>query len=87
MQHDEDNKVDGIVLVTEAAKKFLNPKQEPDFHIYTDKGGDPTQTEKAWKTATYRNTRRKGTLAFSSKREKKFVDYREGLVKSQVSNR
>lgn len=28
MQHDEDNKVDGIVLVSEKAAKFLNPKQE-----------------------------------------------------------
>lgn len=28
MQHDDDNKVDGIALVTEKAAKFLNPKQE-----------------------------------------------------------
>jgi len=28
MQHDDDNKVDGIVLVSEKAAEFLNPKQE-----------------------------------------------------------
>lgn len=28
MQHDEDNKIDGIVLVSEKAAKILNPKQE-----------------------------------------------------------
>lgn len=31
MSHDDDNKVDGIVLVTEDAKEFLNPKQEVTY--------------------------------------------------------
>ena len=31
MSHDDDNKVDGIVLVTEDANEYLNPKQEVTY--------------------------------------------------------
>lgn len=67
---------------TEPRELYGPAVREPDFDIFMDKGGDPIGSREALEEAYVEEYQEKGVLAFESEREKKFVEYREGLKKT-----
>lgn len=70
----------GVWPETEPRELYGEAVQEPDFEIFMDRGGDPIPSRDALESAYVEEYEEKGVLAFSSEREKKFVEYREGLT-------
>jgi hypothetical protein len=70
----------GVWPETEPRELYGPVVEEPDFEIFMDQGGDPIPSREALETAYVEDYEEKGTLAFSTEREKKFVEYREGLT-------
>lgn len=64
---------------TEPRELYGPAVREPDFNIFMDQGGDPIPDRESLESAYVEEYREKGILAFSCEREKKFVEYREGL--------
>lgn len=65
---------------TEPRELYGEAVEKPEFEIFMDKGGDPIPSREALESAYVQEYEEKGTLAFESEREKKFVEYREGLT-------
>jgi hypothetical protein len=55
--------------------------EEPDELFWMDDGGDPIGSREELESAYVDEYREKGTLAFRSESQKKFIEYREGLEK------
>ena len=54
--------------------------EEPDEHIFMDRGGDPIPTWDALEAAYVEEYEEHGALAFDTEIQKKFIEYREGLT-------
>ncbi len=65
---------------TEPRELYGEAVEEPDFDIFMDKGGDPIPSREALETSYVREYEEKGTLAFESESQMKFIEYREGLT-------
>lgn len=70
----------GVWPDTEPIDRYGPAVLEPEFNIFMDKGGDPIPSREALESAYVTEYEEKGALAFASEREKKFVEYREGLT-------
>lgn len=57
---------------------------EPDELIWMDDGGDPIVSTEELEKAYVDEYVDYGTMAFRSESEKKFIEYREGLVKADI---
>lgn len=65
---------------TEPIDIYGPPTSEPDELIWMDQGGDPISGLEDLENAYIGEYEKKGKLAFQSESQKKFVEYREGLV-------
>jgi len=54
--------------------------QEPDERIYMDRGGDPILGREELESAYVEEYVERGTWAFASETQKKFIEYRENLT-------
>lgn len=70
----------GLWPETEPRELYGSAVVEPDEDIWMDAGGDPISTREELETAFVGEYEEKGTLAFQSEVEKRFVEYREGLT-------
>jgi len=65
---------------TEPRELYGPAVQEPEFNIFMDKGGDPMGNRKELESAYVTEYEEKGVLAFESKVQKEFMEYREDLT-------
>lgn len=70
----------GVWPETEPIDLYGPALDEPDEHIFMDKGGDPIQDREALEAAYVEEYFDRGTWAFQSETQKKFIEYREGLT-------
>lgn len=70
----------GVWPDTEPIDIYGPPVQEPDECIFMDRGGDPILDRQALESAYVTEYEEYGTLAFASETQKKFIEYRDGLM-------
>lgn len=71
----------GVWPDTEPIQLYGEPTEEPDDAIWMDDGGDPISSLEELEEAYIGEYEEKGTMAFQSEVEKKFIEYREDLSK------
>ncbi|WP_058826378.1 DUF6610 family protein [Haloferax sp. Q22] len=65
---------------TEPVELYGEPTEEPDEYLWMDDGGDPITSLEELEKAYVDEYEDKGKLAFRSESQKKFTEYREGLI-------
>lgn len=72
----------GIWPDTEPRELYGEAVLEPDELIFMDRGGEPIGSREELETSFVEEYVDKGSMAFTSEVEKKFIEYREGLEKA-----
>jgi len=70
----------GVWPETEPRELYDEAVQEPDFEIFMDRGGDPIPSREDLEAAYVEEYEEKGVLAFESRVEKEFIEWRERLT-------